>query len=292
MPWNPISKTLNAGEPAPNLTDYAAARAAFSWADARAELAGLPDGSLNIAFEAVDRWVAAGQGETTALRWLGKNGERRDFSYAELARLSNQFANSLERLGIRPGDRVCILAGRIPELYMTALGTLKAGAVFCPLFSAFGPEPVRVRLANSRARVLVTTSLLYQRKVRPLRDVLPDLEFVLLVDGVAEAPSPLVGEGRGGGVTAGNRTSIHSTPCSTPNRTAALLPAPALKTGRCCTLPAAPRERPRARSMSTKPSSPTGGRAAWRWTCIPATFIGAPPIPVGSPASPTASSRL
>jgi acetyl-CoA synthetase len=189
MPWNPIAKTLNAGQPAPNLTDYAAARAAFSWADARAELAGLPDGSLNIAFEAVDRWVAAGQGETTALRWLGKNGERRDFSYAELARLSNQFANSLERLGIRPGDRVCILAGRIPELYMTALGTLKAGAVFCPLFSAFGPEPVRVRLANSRARVLVTTSLLYQRKVRPLRDVLPDLEFVLLTDGDGGEPA-------------------------------------------------------------------------------------------------------
>ena len=189
MPWNLISKTLNAGQPAPNLTDYAAARAAFSWADARAELAGLPDGGLNIAFEAVDRWVAAGQGETTALRWLGKNGERRDFSYAELARLSNQFANSLERLGIRPGDRVCILAGRIPELYMTALGTLKAGAVFCPLFSAFGPEPVRVRLANSRARVLVTTSLLYQRKVRELRNLLPDLEFVLLTDGDGGEPA-------------------------------------------------------------------------------------------------------
>ena len=189
MSWNPIRKTLNAGEPAPNLTDYAAARVTFSWAEARAELAGLPDGGLNIAFEAIDRWVAAGQGDRVALRWLGKNGERRDFSYAELARLSNQFANGLERLGIRPGDRVCVLAGRIPELYVTALGTLKAGAVFCPLFSAFGPEPVRVRLASSRARVLVTTSLLYQRKVRPLRDVLPDLEFVLLVDGDGDESS-------------------------------------------------------------------------------------------------------
>ncbi len=188
MPWNPIPKTLNAGEPAPNLADYATARAAFSWAEARAELVGLPDGGLNIAFEAVDRWVAAGQGERVALRWLGKNGERRDFSYAELVRLSNQFANGLERLGIRPGDRVCVLAGRIPELYITALGTLKAGAVFCPLFSAFGPEPVRVRLANSRARVLVTTSLLYQRKVQALRPVLPDLEQVLLTDGDYDEP--------------------------------------------------------------------------------------------------------
>lgn len=188
MPWNPILKTLNADHPAPTLSDYDAARAAFTWADARAELTGLPDGGLNIAFEAVDRWVAAGQGETVALRWLGKNGERRDFTYAALARLSNQFANGLERLGIHPGDRVCMLTGRIPELYITALGTLKAGAVFCPLFSAFGPEPVRVRLTNSRARLLVTTSLLYQRKVQALRNVLPDLEFVSLVDGDGDAP--------------------------------------------------------------------------------------------------------
>ncbi|HOW76687.1 MAG TPA: acetate--CoA ligase [Candidatus Competibacteraceae bacterium] len=188
MPWNPIPKTLNAEEPAPNLADYATARAAFSWAEACAELVGLPDGGLNIAFEAVDRWVATGQGERVALRWLGKNGERRDFSYAELVRLSNQFANGLERLGIRPGDRVCVLAGRIPELYITALGTLKAGAVFCPLFSAFGPEPVRVRLANSRARVLVTTSLLYQRKVQALRPVLLDLEQVLLTDSAYDEP--------------------------------------------------------------------------------------------------------
>jgi hypothetical protein len=41
---------------------------------------------------------------------------------------------------------VFALAGRIPELYVAALGTLKAGAVFCPLFSAFGPEPIRQRL--------------------------------------------------------------------------------------------------------------------------------------------------
>ena len=183
-----IPKTLNDREPVPNLTDIEAMRATFSWDAARAECAGLPDGGLNIAFEAVDRWVAAGCGEAVALRWLGKNGERRDFSYAELARLSNRFANALQRLGIQPGDRVCILAGRIPELYITALGTLKAGAVFCPLFSAFGPEPVRVRLVKSRARVLITTTLLHQRKVREQRSELPHLEQVLLTDGNGDEP--------------------------------------------------------------------------------------------------------
>jgi acetyl-CoA synthetase len=183
MTWKMILKARESGEPAPNLVDYEAARAGFSWEAARAELEGLPGGGLNIAWEAVDRQVRAGLGETVALRWLGRNGERRDFTYAELADLSDRFANLLERLGIGKGDRVCVLAGRIPELYVTALGTLKAGAVFCPLFSAFGPEPVRVRLTKSRARVLVTTTLLYQRKVRAQRGDLPDLEHVLLADG-------------------------------------------------------------------------------------------------------------
>ncbi|HMQ13104.1 MAG TPA: acetate--CoA ligase [Candidatus Competibacter phosphatis] len=183
MTWTPICKKPAPDEPAPNLIDETVMRAGFSWENARAELAGLPNGGLNIAYEAVDRQVEAGLGKTVALRWLGKNGERREYTYADLAHLSNRFANLLERFGIGKGDRVCTLAGRIPELYVTALGTLKAGAVFCPLFSAFGPEPVRVRLVKSRARLLVTTSLLYQRKILPQREQLPDLEHVLLADG-------------------------------------------------------------------------------------------------------------
>ena len=182
MTWTTIRKTLEPGEPAPNFADDAMMRTRFSWEAARAELEGLPDGGLNIAHEAVDRQVRLGRGEAIALRWLGKNGERREFSYAELARSSNRFANGLNRLGIRRGDRICALAGRIPELYIAALGALKAGAVFCPLFSAFGPEPVRVRLANSQARVLITTRLLYERKVQAQRDALPDLAHVLLTD--------------------------------------------------------------------------------------------------------------
>jgi len=184
MNWTTIRKPLAASEPAANPADATP----FSWEAARAELEGLPGGGLNIAHEAVDRQVRAGRGETVALRWLGKNGERREFSYAELARLSNRFANGLQRLGVSRGDRVCVLAGRIPELYITALGALKAGAVFCPLFSAFGPEPVRVRLTKSRARVLVTTALLYERKVREQRSALPDLEHVLLTDGGGAEP--------------------------------------------------------------------------------------------------------
>jgi acetyl-CoA synthetase len=101
-----------------------------------------------------------------ALRWLGKNGERREFSYAELAALSNRFANLLERLGIGKGTGFAPGRAHSRTVHDRPGNAWKAGAVFCPLFSAFGPEPVRVRLAKSRARLLVTTSLLYQRKVQ------------------------------------------------------------------------------------------------------------------------------
>ena len=66
----------------------------------------------------------------------------RDLTFAELSTASNRFANVLESLGVRAGDRVYALTGRIPELYFAALGTWKARAVLCTLFSAFGPEPM------------------------------------------------------------------------------------------------------------------------------------------------------
>jgi acetyl-CoA synthetase len=102
-------------------------------------------------------------------------------TYAELRRATNRMANVLQRLGVQRGDRVYAVAGRIPELYYTALGTLKQQSIFCPLFSAFGPEPIRARLSIGQAKVLVTTESLYHRKVEPLRAALPELRHVLLV---------------------------------------------------------------------------------------------------------------
>jgi acetyl-CoA synthetase len=178
------------GEPSPNLGDYERLRASFSWEDARRALAGLPCGGLNMAHEALDRWVDAGMGDRMAMRFIARDWQRRDFSYAELARLASRFARVLEKLGIERGDRVFTLAGRIPELYVTLFGALKFGAVYCPLFSAFGPEPVRSRLELGAGRVLVTTLSLYKRKVLPVRDKLAQLDFVLLTDAAGTALPP------------------------------------------------------------------------------------------------------
>lgn len=165
----------------PNLLDYERTRAEFSWDAARRALDGLPGGGLNIAHEAVDRHAAGPRRDRLALRFLGKRGEARDFTYAQLGVLTSRFANALQRLGVAQGERVFALAGRIPELYISALGTLKHGDVFCPLFSAFGPEPIRQRMSIGDGRVLITTAMLYKRKVAELRGALPGLKHVLLI---------------------------------------------------------------------------------------------------------------
>jgi acetyl-CoA synthetase len=74
------------------------------------------------------------------------------------------------------------LAGRIPELYIAALGILKNMSVFCPLFSAFGPEPIYQRLSRGDAKILLTTERYYRQKVRPLIGTLPKLKHLFLVD--------------------------------------------------------------------------------------------------------------
>ncbi len=190
MAWDVIHKPeRDLGVP-PNLQSYAESCASFSWDAARRELDGVPGGGLNIAYEAVDRHVAHGNSTRLALRWLGKNDASRNFTYGDLARLTNRFANVLKHLGIGEGDRVFGLMGRIPALYVAALGTFKIGAVFCPLFSAFGPEPVRSRMTLGDARVLVTTEALYRRKVMSWRHELPRLEHVLLADVEGDALPP------------------------------------------------------------------------------------------------------
>lgn len=178
--------------PTPNLADYEEACARFSWSRARQELDGLPGGAgLNVAHEAVDRHAAGPMRQKAAFRFLRKSGKVEDVSYERLRGLTNRFANALRRLGVGPGDRVFTLTGRIPALYIAALGTLKNRSIFSPLFSAFGPEPIAARVKLGGARVLLTTETLYRRKVRGLCEALPELEHVILVgDGAPAKADP------------------------------------------------------------------------------------------------------
>jgi len=181
--WTPIAKSPRGhGAPLPNLVDYDAARAGFSWDSARDALDGLPDGGINIAHEAVDRHAVGAASGKVALRCLRRNGGVRDITYGELVELTSRFAQALDHLGVGVGDRVFVLLPRVPELYVAALGTLKHRSVLSPLFSAFGPEPIRQRLEIGEGRVLVTTAGLFRRRVASQRDALRKLEHVLIID--------------------------------------------------------------------------------------------------------------
>ena len=262
----------------PNLERYAAVDPATFWADARAELAGLPGGGLNIAHEAVDRHLAGPGRDRVALRFIRRDGTREDRTYADLARDTSRFANALRGLGVAPGELVCALAGRIPELYIAALGTVKARSVFSPLFSAFGPEPIRTRLELGARECSSRPRRSTAARWRPLRPSLPLLEHVLLV-------------GDEGGETGDRR---HARSAAAPARGERRVRDRA--DGRRGHRARAFHERHdgrarRPRCTCTARSSPTTSRRSSRSTCIPTTSSGARPIPAGSPAPRTASSR-
>lgn len=182
MRWQIIKKHPETAGVMPNLMDYEEARAHFSWEQIRRNLDGLPHGGLNIAYEAVDRHAESERRDHVALRWLGKHDQAEVYTYSRLRELTNRFANVLKGMGIGKGDRVFSLTGRIPEFYIAALGTLKNGSVFSPLFSAFGPQPVKARLALGKGRVLVVSERLYQlRKIAELRESLADLERIIVI---------------------------------------------------------------------------------------------------------------
>ena len=189
-----IHKTASRMPLKPYWSDYEGERHKPVWEIARQALQGLPGGGLNMGFEAVDRHANSALHDRIALRFVARGVPALDLSYSELARQTNRFANLLRSLDVGQGDRLFVLAGRIPALYVSVLGALKNGTVVTPLFSAFGPEPIATRLNLGAGRVLVTTDALYRRKIKPLRAQMPTLEHVLLVaedGGVTDEPDTL-----------------------------------------------------------------------------------------------------
>ena len=176
---------------APNLADVEVARQGFRWEEMYAELDWLPGGFLNKAHECIDRHCLGAQAQKVALIWVGKNGKEERYTFAQLRDETNRFANVLRGLGVEKGARVFLFMGRLPELYIALFGALKVGAIAGPLFSAFGPDPVRDRLMDSGASVLVTQPELRQRISTIIPD-LPDLKRVILVNRGSRGSGPLI----------------------------------------------------------------------------------------------------
>ena len=188
--FSPISKpSPNDMEIRPNL-DLEGSYEGFSWESIYDQLDWLPGGGLNKAHEAIDRHANGGRRDKIAMIWEGKNGEREDYTFGDMKRLTDRFANVLQSLGIQKGDRVFIFMDRLPELYVSFFGALKAGAVVGPLFSAFGPEPVKDRMQDSGAKVLVTQPDL-RRKIASIIPELFELQHILIVNKDGRDPEPI-----------------------------------------------------------------------------------------------------
>ena len=189
-PWATIHKDPSRFPISPNLVDYERMRRTYRH-DTFAAVGRLPGGAgVNIAQAALDQHLPEAAGRP-ALHWRTRDGRRVTVTYGELAERSRRFANLLADLGVAPGERMFVLLGRVPDLFVAVLGGLRSRVVVSPLFSAFGPEPVRQRIDIGQGRVLVTNRRLYERKVAPIRDQLPSLEHVLLID--AEHDDPAAG---------------------------------------------------------------------------------------------------
>ncbi|MGW9158417.1 acetate--CoA ligase [Microbacterium sp. NPDC055665] len=146
-------------------------------------------GRLNVAVNCVDRHVLAGRGDKVALHFEGEPGDRRSVTYAELQHRVSQAANALVALGIRPGDRVVIYLPVLVETIVITLACARVGAVHSLVFGGFSAEAVRFRLADTGAKLLVTSDGQYRRgtatEVKSTADAaaadLPDLEHVLVL---------------------------------------------------------------------------------------------------------------
>jgi acetyl-CoA synthetase len=160
------------------MRDYADAVGACSAEVAeRRFLLGRLAGGVNACTECCDRWVA---GDRIALEWVGREGGRETITFAALADRAARFANLLRARGIGRGNVVAGLLPRIPELLIVILGTWRAGGVYQPLFTAFGPKAIeqRVTAAGGSQAKLIVTDAANQPKLADVARTVP----VLLVD--------------------------------------------------------------------------------------------------------------
>lgn len=136
---------------------------------------------FNLGYHCTRKQVEQGLGERVALRWINPSFTHTDYTYTDLEKLSNRFANVLLELGIQPGERFCIFLPTAPELYFAVLGAFKAQVITCTLFSNFGEEALYSRLEDAGASIILTKKN-FLKKIQSIWPGLPNLHKVLVTD--------------------------------------------------------------------------------------------------------------
>ncbi len=120
-------------------------------------------GTINAAYNALDRHVEAGLGDRVAIHFEGEPGDTRTITYAELTRDVKKAANAFESLGVEKGDRVAVYLPMIPEAVVTMLACARIGAVHSVVFGGFSADALRSRIDDAEAKLVVTSDGTYRR---------------------------------------------------------------------------------------------------------------------------------
>ncbi len=120
-------------------------------------------GSINLAYNVLDRHVKNGMAGKEAFTWVGEDGSKKTLSYGDLQHIVDGFARFLLDNGIRPGDVISIYAPMMPESIAAMLAAIKIGAIASPIFSGFAPGAVAERLKLAESRIMVTVDGFYRR---------------------------------------------------------------------------------------------------------------------------------
>ena len=128
------------------------------------------DGTLNVAYNCLDRHVEAGNGDRVAFHWEGEPGDSRTLTYSELTADVKRAANVLLSLGVGQGDRVAVYLPMIPEAVVSMLAVARIGAVHSVIFGGFSAESIRSRVQDADAKVVITADGGWRKgKVFPLK---------------------------------------------------------------------------------------------------------------------------
>lgn len=138
---------------------------------------------INMGVDICDRW--ASDKSRLALVYQDPQGNEHKFTFHDLKKLSNKLCNGLQACGLKRGDRIGVFLPQSPETVITHISAYKLGAIAIPLFTLFGTDALSYRLENSEATAIVTD---FQNlsKILEIRDELPNLKLVIIVD--SEAP--------------------------------------------------------------------------------------------------------
>ncbi len=122
-------------------------------------------GKLNACVNCLDRHVAYDTNlkNKAAIIWEGENGENRTFTYYQLYRSVNIFANALKNIGVRKDDRVTIYLPMIPELPIAMLSCARIGAIHNVVFSGFSSQALIDRINDSKSKIIITADGSYRR---------------------------------------------------------------------------------------------------------------------------------